>query len=1153
LYKPAGEACELMFVATEMCQYFVLSYDAQTNSIVTKAKGEIQSQINIKNENGHIGRIDPDCRVIGLNLFQGQFDVIPIDSKGQLKESFNIRLEEINVVDIQFLYGEKSPTICVLYEDNRNNRSSRHIKTYKIAVKEAEFTEGPWHQPNVELETNMIIPVPEPIGGVLIVGLETIAYRNGRGNGRPGQTGSMVSISVRCGLIKAFAPIDSEGVRWLLTDEWGGLHVLALRTEHFPMTSSTSSSTSSRAKLNVVDLSMEFLGETSIASSLSYLDNGYVFIGSCFGDSQLIRLSEEKSLASNSYVDVVQTCTNIGPILDFCVVDLDRQGQGQVITCSGGFKDGSLRVVRNGIGIDEQAVVDLPGIRMMWSLRDSFESKWEKYLVQSFTGETRFLCMEDEELSETEITGFVSDIPTLFCCNMIGDLYLQATSRQLRLVNNGLCFEWSPQEGRSITVASANATQVLLALDGGELCLFLLEGQELKLVKSLTLDNEIACININPFDNMEETEPHEPTSTNVAAIGMWTDVSIRILLLPTLDEIHREKLTGETIPRSLFCATLKGLDRLFVGLGDGNLFSFDFIRGSQIGQVLVNKKKIALGSRPISLSKFRSRDSTHIFVGSDRPTVIYSTGTKILYSNVNQREVTSMVSFSSEDFPDCLALASEENLTVGNLNEIQKLDVKSFPLGEQPRRICHQMSSRTISICTIKTGTGMIKENLATRPNEIMDEAPVEMPETSYVKLVDDQRFDVLDAFQLDEFETGCAIISCKFKPEHDPSAPTTRSKEDTEYIVVGTAYLIEGEQEPSKGRILVFQVADKDAATGADSKRRLLLVAEKQTRGAVYCLNSFNGKLLAGINSRVKLFAFIDRGPDQSELQSKCGYNDHIIVLYLESHGDFIVVGDLMKSVSLLVYRAVDDTIEEIARDYNANWMTSVGICNDSTFIGAETHMNLFTIQKNSEATSEEARHMLKVSGEFHLGEFVNRFRNGSLVMQQNAPLQTQTSAMELLDQASSSIGGTDIPDTVLTILHSTATPKMLFGSVNGVLGVIAEITAGQYKLLKRVERALSEIIQGVGGLSHAAWRSFSNDRKTSPSKGFIDGDLIEEFLDLDLEDMTKAVDLVNGKVPFKDGNDTSGFDMTGTDSLALNLTVVEVTRLVEDLSRMH
>lgn len=138
-------------------------------------------------------------------------------------------------------------------------------------------------------------------------------------------------------------------------------------------------------------MKVEYLGETSIASSISYLDNGVVYVGSRFGDSQVGQMLsspfhssilEEKAHmisfilfleydiiilffqqlvklnlqadASGSFVEVLERYVNLGPIVDFCVVDLDRQGQGQVVTCSGAFKDGSLRVVRNGIGINEQ-------------------------------------------------------------------------------------------------------------------------------------------------------------------------------------------------------------------------------------------------------------------------------------------------------------------------------------------------------------------------------------------------------------------------------------------------------------------------------------------------------------------------------------------------------------------------------------------------------------------------------------------------------------------------------------------------------------------------------------------------------------------------------------------------------------------------------
>lgn len=71
---------------------------------------------------------------------------------------------------------------------------------------------------------------------------------------------------------------------------------------------------------------------------------------------QLIKLNSQPD-AKGSYVEVIERYVNLGPIVDFCVVDLERQGQGQVVTCSGAYKDGSLRVVRNGIGINEQVLL----------------------------------------------------------------------------------------------------------------------------------------------------------------------------------------------------------------------------------------------------------------------------------------------------------------------------------------------------------------------------------------------------------------------------------------------------------------------------------------------------------------------------------------------------------------------------------------------------------------------------------------------------------------------------------------------------------------------------------------------------------------------------------------------------------------------------
>lgn len=65
------------------------------------------------------------------------------------------------------------------------------------------------------------------------------------------------------------------------------------------------------------------------------------------------------------------------------------QGQGQLVTCSGAYKEGSLRIIRNGIGIHELASIDLPGIKGMWPLKCGSTGPFDNTLVLSFVEHTR--------------------------------------------------------------------------------------------------------------------------------------------------------------------------------------------------------------------------------------------------------------------------------------------------------------------------------------------------------------------------------------------------------------------------------------------------------------------------------------------------------------------------------------------------------------------------------------------------------------------------------------------------------------------------------------------------------------------------------------------------------------------------------------------
>lgn len=53
--------------------------------------------------------------------------------------------------------------------------------------------------------------------------------------------------------------------------------------------------------------------------------------------------------------------------------------------------------------------------------------------------------------------------------------------------------------------------------------------------------------------------------------------------------------------------------------------------------------------------------------------------------------------------------------------------------------------------------------------------------------------------------------------------------------------------------------------------------------------------------------------------------------------------------------------------------------------------------------------------------------------------------------------------------------------------------------------------VVSGVAGLTSSEWRKFCNERRVIDSRGFIDGDLIETFLDLSRDTQLEVMHIMN------------------------------------------
>ncbi|KAJ3326837.1 DNA damage-binding protein 1a, partial [Blyttiomyces sp. JEL0837] len=706
-------------------------------------------------------------------------------------------------------------------------------------------------------------------------------------------------------------------------------------------------------------------------TTLSYLENDMLFVGAHFGDSQLVKFREDDD--ENPF-EILATFPGLSPMVDFCVTNDESHGQtvlivddqGKLVGCCGANKDGSLRAVSSGIGVSEIAELEMHGLHGLYSLQHATQSELDKIVLLSFVAETKVMeITEDGEVQELDGAAFDLDEPTLCGSTVVYDQHVQITANGIVLTDvTGTTrrHQWSPPVGQKITKAAVNKSQILTSI--GRSLLVLFDVKESTLVERSRVDMslDIACLNITPFDDSR-------FDSDFAVVGMWSDMSVRILELPSLKESKRIELDADSLPRSVLQTSFSGVNYVLVAMGDGYLISFVFD-----GHDLRDRKKISLGSQPFSLIPFVKDGENHVFAASDRPAIIYGSAKhKIMYASVNMKDVVHVSSFRVASSPNALAFATQEGLKLGVVDDIQKLHVRTIPINESPRRLVHDSRNRCICVLT----------------SHVADDGDEE--EASFLRIFDDDSYELLASHRMDanEYASSITIVTLS---------------ESKSYIAVGTAIALPTEEEPMRGRILLFEITDQ-----AD-KRDLAFVAEKTVGGCVYSMVSANGDIIAGVNSKVQVFYINQNEEDNTAtLQTGGTHSGYIQALYLTVRGDFILVGDLMKSVTVLQYQQRSKTLLEIAKDYAGAWTTAVEAIDDDLIVASETGYNVFLLRKQSEAAAEEDKRRLELVGQYHTGEFINKIRHGSL-----------------------SFGSDENKHVV---------KRLLFCSVNGMIGIICQL----------------------------------------------------------------------------------------------------------------
>lgn len=1006
LYRSKKEKLDKIFFYTEKGDFCVLGFDELNSSIFTKSKGNFSSRRSTSIKT--ILTIDRESSLVCMNFDMCQLNLIPIDSDGQLNEPFSVFIEENLILDMKFLNGCDKKTLAIIFRDKLDKIN---YKTYLISQNQKEIEEGPFNLQDIDKDSSFLIPMPSK--GVLIISTESIIYFDGE---------ITKKLEIKLNRFSSWCPYSLDYKVILLGDFIG--HIWALELTFL--------------EDHVEEMKIDYLIETSIPSCLKYLSNDFLFVGSNSANSQLLKI---KNLKEPKF-ELIESYDNLGPILDMEVVNInyehkntqkyfDKTIPSQIVACCGSYKDGSIRVIRNGIAINEHAKLDLSGICGIWSLKPIGKSIHEKFIIISYLNETRVLAVSGEELEETTIESFEILEPTLFIQSLepidSSKFVLQVTNKSIYVIDfleKKRISSWNCEEFSKINVFSYHMNYLVIGI-GKNIYLFKLDGESgvLNEIGKKSMEFDIACLSISDFEQ-----------DLYLAVGLWNDISIRILSLDKLEECQKEYIGGEIIPRSVQFVKFEQIKYLLVGMGDGSIFSYvvNLPVLPDFNQIISHKKKYHLGRQPINLYKFTSNNKVLVFACGNFPTIIFGKNKKISFYSIKMKNINSVCQFDTSCFPGSLALATESELIIGTMDQIKKIQIETFIFGQMVFKICHQIETNTFLIATSKLNIN--PEN-------------GQKVEQNSIKLIDDLTFEILDEYQLESNEKALSLLSIQFNTDLD-----------TTYFIVGTGF-ISGEIEPTKGRIMVFSVSEN---------RKINFISELVTK-SVWCLEKYNGNLLAGIESDLTMFSWKNQ-QENFQLKFECKNSNHVYVMHIDVYNEKIFVGDLMRGTMLLTYDQTKNEFVILASDLRPLWVTSIAIIDEFNYLASENNLNILTTRFKSDLNKLD---LLNPSGYYHIGDLINQFKHGSMV--------------------------THIQDS------EDKFPTIFYATVNGTIGILASLPQKKFEEMLLIENAINQVIKNIGDLNHSEWRAYFNPSRKIQSKDFIDGDLVERFIDLSIVEQEK------------------------------------------------
>jgi len=292
-------------------------------------------------------------------------------------------------------------------------------------------------------------------------------------------------------------------------------------------------------------------------------------------------------------------------------------------------------------------------------------------------------------------------------------------------------------------------------------------------------------------------------------------------------------------------------------------------------------------------------------------------------------------------------------------------------------------------------------------------------------------------------------------------------------FIVVGTNFSY-GEDITSRGHVKIYDIIEVVPEPGQPlTKNKIKTMYDKEQKGPVTAISAVSGFLVSTVGQKIYIWQFKDK-----DLHGIAFIDSQVYVHQIHSLKNFLLVGDVYKSINVLQYQQDYRTVSLISRDTNPLEVYACEFTIDNGhlgFVATDSMRNLCVFMYSPDSREAMGGHRLMRKADFHIGQHIN------CMWRVRAKLSDPSTSQRLLAANEKR--------------HVT-----WYATLDGSIGHLLPVAEKTYRRLLMLMNVMTNNLPHTAGLNPKGFRTIRQNRKDlrSPSRGIVDGDLVFKFTDL-------------------------------------------------------